>query len=99
MSRVSLSSLESAVDLMRSNPLLLTIPALQGLRPLVQRDRTIRGGGCCGAQEDLSAYRGAFEQALRSLTDGQKTQMKSILGVNEISYYARTNGKIEEKVI
>lgn len=97
MNQVSISSLESVVALMRSNPKLLTIPALQPLRPLVQKQPG--PPGCCGAKEDLSGYRATFENALRALTDEQKTKLKEILGADQVTYYARTGNGIVQKTL
>lgn len=97
MNRVTISSLESAVELMRANPKLQTIPALQSLRPLLQQ-RVAVSSGCCGSKPDLSAYRTAFEGAFRNLTEGQKQDMKRILGVDEISFFARTGHQITQQV-
>lgn len=94
MKRIFISSLESAVELLRSNPRLLSLPALQSLRPLVSQPAK---GHCCGEGPDLGAYRSAFEGALKTLTKDQQTQMKKILGADEISYFSRVAGTIQQK--
>lgn len=96
MTSVSLSSLESTVALMRSNPKLLTLPALQPLRSLVQQPAAV---GCCGQKPDLSGHRMVFENALRAMTEEQKHQLKEILGVDRVTYYARTGNEIVQKTI
>ncbi|RTL07812.1 hypothetical protein EKK58_01305 [Candidatus Dependentiae bacterium] len=96
MTSVSLSSLESVVSLMRANPRLLNIPALQPLRPLLQQPQA---EGCCGQKPDLSGYRRVFENALRALTDQQKEQLKEILGADRVTYYARSGNDIVQKTI
>lgn len=97
MTSVSISSLESVVALMRSNPRLLSIPALQPLRSLVQQQP--QEAGCCGQKQDLSGHRRVFENALRALTDQQKQQLKEILGADRVTYYARTGNEIVQKTI
>ena len=96
MSSVSISSLESVVALMRSSPKLLNIPALQPLRPLLNQPKP---AGCCGQTPDLSGYRKVFENALRAMTDQQRLQLKEILGVDEVKYYARAGNDIVQKTI
>ena len=94
MNRLVISSLETVIDLMDHNPQLLTLPALQGLRPLLNRPKNV---SCCSSDVDMSTYRKAFEGALRSLTTTQQEQMKSILGVDQISYFSNTVGVLEQK--
>jgi hypothetical protein len=80
---------------MRGNPRLLTIPALQPLRPLLNMQT--EKAGCCGQAPDLSGYRATFENALRALTDTQRQELKNILGVDQVSYYARSGNGIVQK--
>lgn len=95
MKRVSIDSLESAIDLMRRVPALQTLPALQPLRPLLQQGGVQTGQkGCCGQRPDFSSYRVSFERAFRSLTEEQKQTMKRMLGVDEVSFFSRANGQI-----
>lgn len=93
MKKASISSLESVMGLMESHPDLSRLPALQALRPLLGRPRA---SGCCN-KVDLSPYRKAFEGALRTLTPDQQTQMKRILGVDQISYFTKVAGRLEQK--
>jgi hypothetical protein len=95
MNRVVISSLESAVALMQANPQLQTLPALQSLRPLLQRN--LHSEGCCGAKPDLSTYRTAFEGAFRNMTAGQRQDMKRILGVDEVAFFVRTGTQIAQQ--
>ena len=83
------------VDLLRSHPLLLTLPTLQSLRPIVDNPKSMTA--CCGKSVDLSGYRQAFEQGLRGMSADHKERMKQILGVSKIQYFAKSNGHLERK--
>lgn len=97
MTNVTLSSLETVVALMRANPKLLAIPVLQPLRPLLTQQ--LEKKGCCGEKPDLSGYRAVFENALRAMTEQQKQDLKSILGADQVTYYARAGNQLVLKKI
>lgn len=91
---LTISSLEIIVSLMKANPLLSTLPALQSLRPLLQLKSLT---GCCNKSIDLQPYRRAFESSLRALTEEQKTKMKEILKADKITYFAKSAvGQLEK---
>lgn len=94
MTKLVVSSLESVISLLKGNKGLLTLPALQSLRPLISAPIK---QGCCGGKVDTAKYRGALETALRNILPDQAKKMKDILKVERICYFAKVGGKIEQK--
>ena len=95
MSTLNLSSLESMISLVKANPKLLGIPALQGLRPLL--GQSVNTLGCCG-KLDLSKYRTEVVGALNAMSVTQQQQMKKMLNVDEVTFFNKgLNGHIQKR--
>ena len=83
------------VSLMQSYPRLQNLPALQSLKTIAQNPSILTP--CCGAKADVTPYRLAFENGMRALSDGQKKQMKEILGATEVTYFAKVQNRVEQR--
>ncbi len=96
MSKYTFSSFEAFIQLLSKYPALFTILAFQSFKPAMEYDKHKSSCGCSSVTEYLNRFKGQFEPAIRSLQPNEIQKLKSILNVEQVCYYVKRNGTMQQ---
>lgn len=92
--KIIISSVANFIALLSSNPTLQDLPAFKNVLPGLKNTKP-KVGGCGGCRnKSIPENRQLFENAIVSLSSGEKQEMKAILSANQICYYTLVNQRL-----